>query len=328
MPVQNALTLLKKTFQEWQKDNIATWSAGLSYYAVFAVSPLLLLLLSLTGLIISPEIIQKNIAQQLQNILGPSVAHFIIETLSQAKGKEGILATLLGFIFLVIGVSGVFTQLKATLNHIFKIKSTQKDFIKSFIKEKIIGFLMILLIGILLALSLTVTAVITFFSNFFVFLLPVSQTTIEVLNFIVSFITTSILFILIYKVLSDIKIPSKLLLKGGVITALLFTIGKTLLGLYLGSGFVGSGFGAASSLAFLLIWIYYSSLIFFFGAELIKVYAIEENIELPPKVNTISLKTKHGEDKLTILAEKTLGLILSGLLIRLMKKIIGRGKKN
>lgn len=322
--MQQIIPLLKKSIKNWQDDNVMTWSAALSYYTIFALSPLLLLLLSITSLVIDPDIIKNDLYRQIQATIGREAATLITSLLTQAKERGGGVATFIGFILLFVGASGVFGQLKATLNHIFKVKPMPQNPIKGFFKQKLTGFLMIVAIGILLALSLSATALLSILGTFFTSLLPLPQLTFELINFIVSFLIISILFGLIYKILPDVKLPFSLLWRGSLLTAFLYTIGKTFLGLYLGSGAVGSSFGAASSLVIILVWIYYSSLIFFFGAELIRTYATAKRVELVPKEHAVSTLPIKREEETPPFIKQLLSYVLSGILLKLIGKILKR----
>lgn len=320
----NYLSVLKQSFKGWQEDQIPTWSAALSYYTIFAISPLLLLLISIVSIVIDPRTLKVDLFLQIQASLGREAAVLITDSLKSAKENGGVGASIIGFFLLLLGASGVFGQLKATLNHIFKVKHTPENAVTDFIEQKMVGFLMILAIGVLLFFSVGASTFLSAMGNFVSTALPIPQFTLELGNFVLSFLVISVLFALIYKVLPDIKLPRQILWEGSLISALLFTLGKTALGLYLGNGAVGSGFGAAASLAVILVWIYYSSLIFFFGAEIIKTYANNEGIILILKKHAISTVPERDKEKTFGLIERILSYIFSGLVLRLMRKIAKR----
>jgi membrane protein len=314
------LTLLKSTGTNWQKDNITTWSAALSYYTVFSLAPLLLLLISLAGIFISTETIQTELFTQIKGLLGEEGAVLIRDLLQNAKKPEiKNIGTIVSTIFLILGASGVFGQLQSTLNHIYKVEKKPNTGIQGIIKDKFLNFSMLLVIAFLLIVSLVASSAVSLISTFFTHLLPFPSGLLETINFIISCILISLLFFLIFKFLPYAKIPTRPLIIGAILTSLLFTIGKTAIGLYLGSGTMTSGFGAAASLALILVWVYYASLIFFFGAEFIKSYTELQKMTITPKKDA---KSTEPEVKIiekdpperpseSLIAQIVAGIILS-----------------
>lgn len=328
--MKNFTAIVKDAFKNWSGDKIVSWSASLAYYTAFSLSPLLLLIVSLVSLFVSRQTIQHELSTQIQGLIGSQGANLINDILQNAKDQHaGVLATIISFVLLALGASGVFGQLKSTLDVVFHVEKKPNQGIMAIIKDRFLNFSMVIVIAFLLVVSLAASTAITVISSYFAGLLPVSGILLEGFNLIFSLIMIALLFMIIFKTLPDVKIPGKILLFGSIITSLLFTIGKTLIGIYLGRG-TTSTFGAAASLATLLLWIYYSSLIFFFGAELMRSYAGVNHIELKPKKNAKLSEPKEVIIKPEIAekgaVETALAYILSGLFLSLFKQI-GLGNK-
>ena len=322
--------IVKDAFKNWSQDKISSWSAALAYYTAFSLSPLLLLLVSLVSVFVSKSTIQHELSTQLQGLIGSQSAGLISDILQNAKDQHaGLFATIISIILLILGASGVFGQLQTTLDIVFHVEPKPNQGFFKVLKDRFLSFSMIIVIAFLLIVSLAASTGITVLSSYFTHLLPITGFVLEGVNFLFSLLMITILFMIIFAVLPGVKIPRKVLLFGGVTTAVLFTIGKTLIGLYLGRG-TTSTFGAAASLATLLLWIYYSSLIFFFGAELMRSYATIHGIELIPKKDA-----KHPSPEKIVIkpqveekgaVETALSYILSGLFLSLFKQI-GLGKE-
>ena len=226
--------------------------------------------------------------------------------------------------------------MKDALNAIFDVTKKGSGGIKGIILEKLLTFSMVGVIGFLLIISLTISAVLSAVNSVFANLLPFPQFLLETLNFIISFGILTLLFAVIYKILPDIQIPWKYLWIGSAITSLLFTIGKTVIGIYLGFSSVGSAYGAAGSLIIILVWVYYTALIFLFGAELTQVYALQSGVILNPKKGAVLLEAPVGKMKKdkAILSKKVqetlqplLAYMLAGFIAEMMSRIFRNGKK-
>jgi membrane protein len=261
-------SLFKETFAAWQADKASRLAAALAYYAVFSLAPLLILAIALTGLIFGDEAAQNQVAEALDDAVGPEVAQVIQGAIANAsEPSSGILASIIGLGALLLGASGFFGALQDALNTIWDVTPETGGGIKGLIKNRLLQFLMVLLLGFLLLLSLVASVVVSAVINFLQL-----GSFLQYINLIVSFALITLLFALVYKVLPDIEISWRDVWVGAAVTSLLFTIGKLLIGLYLGSSAVGSAYGAAGSLIVLLVWIYYSAQVFLMGAEFTKVY--------------------------------------------------------
>ncbi|HEY9669388.1 MAG TPA: YihY/virulence factor BrkB family protein [Coleofasciculaceae cyanobacterium] len=279
--------LLKETFQEWQEDKASRLAAALAYYTVFSLAPLVIIAIAIAGAVFGEEAARGEIERQIQGLVGSAGAE-VIETAIQNANRpdaNGGLASFISVIVLLFGASGVFSELQDSLNTIWEVQPKPGRGIKGFISKRILSFSMVLGIGFLLMVSLIVSAALSGLSAYMSHLIPGIDWLWGILNFVISFAVISLLFALIYRFLPDVKITWNDVLIGAIITALLFTIGKTVLGLYLGQGSFGSTYGAAGSLVIVLAWVYYSAQILFFGAEFTQVYATKYGSRIVPNEN-------------------------------------------
>jgi membrane protein len=214
---------------------------------------------------------------------------------SAGRHGSGVLATVVGLVTILFGATGVFVQLQDSLNHIWDVEAKPGQGLRSFIMTRVISFGMILGIGFLLLVSLVVSAAVSAVGAWATGLLPGAKILVEILTFLVSFGVVTLLFAMIYKVLPDVKLAWRDVWIGATATALLFTIGKFLIGLYLARGSVSSSYGAAGSVVVLLLWIYYSSQILFFGAEFTKIYASRHGSHVAPEEHAVPVVQEKRE---------------------------------
>lgn len=294
--------IIRETFIEWNNDKALRLAAALSYYTAVAVAPLLVLFVMLIGWFFGEDSAQVQLVAQLRSLVGPQgaeVAETVIENADQPNlaGIAGILSLLT----VLWGASNVFVELQDSLNTIWGVELKPRSTgIKAIIRDRFMSFSMILVIGFLLMVSLILGAVLSALGGYLGEMLPAMSIFWQTVNFILSLAVTIVLFALIYKVLPDAEFAWRDAWLGAAVTALLFTVGKWLLGLYLGNQTLSSAYGAAGSLVVLLIWIYYSAQIFFFGAEFTQVYARRagEGVRPDEKAQPISSR-QPGEAKLT-----------------------------
>ena len=270
--------LLKLSYQGWKEDKASRLSAALAYYTIFSLAPLLIIVIAITGLFWQQQAVQEQIMGQIQGLVGEEGARFVSDLLTSASDPaRGVTATILGIITLVFGALGVFNELHNALNTIWEVKEEEpKGFleaVKKTIFDRFLSFTMILGIGFLLLVSLVLSAALSAFQQTLGNSFPLSEFIWQIINLVVSIGAITILFALIYKFLPDAEIAWRDVWLGAFVTAVLFSIGKLLIGIYLGNSAVASSFGAAGSLVLLLVWIYYSVQILFFGAEFTQVYA-------------------------------------------------------
>jgi len=282
--------LLKTTFSEWNEKDPFRQSAVIAYYAIFSLPALLVLVINLAGYFFGVDAVNGKILSEVQDTMGKDTADGMKEMLLKAgSSKDSIWATIIGAITLIVGATGVFVELQKSLNIIWEVKaSKEKSGIWALVKARLFSFGLILSIAFLLLISLVVSTALAAMSEFvnsdssalMVFLF-------EALNFCVSLAVISVLFGLMFRILPDAKIEWKHVWVGALVTGLLFTIGKTALAFYFGKAEPGSGYGAAGSVILILLWVSYSSMILFFGAEFTRAYAKKYSGEIPPDENAV-----------------------------------------
>jgi len=280
--------LVKLSYREWQQDRASRLSAALAYYTIFSLAPVLIIVIAVTGLFWQQQAVHEQLMSQIQGLVGVEGAKFISNMLTSASNPaRGITATILGIITLIFGALGVFNELHNSLNIIWNVKEEEpKNFLESLKKtilDRFLSFTMILGIGFLLLVSLVISAGLSAVQNTLGNAFPLSGFIWQMINLVVSIGVITLLFALIYKVLPDAEIAWRDVWLGGFVTAVLFSLGKFLIGLYLGNSAVASSFGAAGSLVLLLVWIYYSAQILFFGAEFTQVYANNYGSKILPE---------------------------------------------
>ena len=286
--------MIKDSTEAWRKEQVPRLAAALAYYTTFSLAPLLVLLIALVGFLWEESVAQEQLLSQISVQFGSETAQFIQNLVSRASisSNEGWV-TLLGAITLVFGALGIFSQLRASLNRIWKVRPVPPSgLIESLqinLLNRAISFGIVMLIGLLMILSIIASAAIGYLAEFFGQAALFSDILLEGINFAISFLVITILFALIFRLLPDVEIAWKDTWLGAAVTALLFLIGKTLLGLYLGNGDIGDGFGAAGSLVLIMVFIYYAAQIFFFGAVFTRVYAERFGSHIMPADNAVMI---------------------------------------
>ena len=287
--------LLKRTFSKWNEDHAPGLGAALSYYSVFSLAPLLMIVIAIAGLVFGQEAAQGQIMGQIQGLVGEESAKAIQSMIEEArKPAASILATVIATVILLVGATGVFAQLQESLNIIWKVKEKPGEGIWKTLKDRFLSLMTVLGTGFLLLISLVISAGLSAVGATVKHVLPGPEFVLQLINFVVSFAVITLLFAMIYKLLPDKPIRWDDVWIGASVTALLFTIGKFFIGLYLGKSDVGVAYGAAGSLVVILIWVYYASQIFLFGAEFTAVYAESRGTQLAP--------TPHAQEPMGTLA--------------------------
>lgn len=281
--------LLKQTAKEWSEDKVPRLGAALAYYTVFSIAPLLIIAISVAGLVFGSKAASEQISTQLSGLMGDTAAKAVEEMVKGATNKEsGIIGTIIGLATLLFGASGVFGQLQDSLNTIWGVAPKPGRGIMGTLKDRFLSFTMVLGVGFLLLVSLAVSATLSGIGTY-IEALGMPKLVFQTINLLVSFGVITLLFAAIYKVLPDVEIQWRDVWVGAAATALLFTVGKFLIGLYLGQSSTASSYGAVGSLAVLLIWIYYSAQILFFGAEFTQVYANEYGSRVVPSKDAVAV---------------------------------------
>jgi membrane protein len=283
------LSLLKQTASEWMEDDAPTLGAALAYYTVFSLAPLMTIAIAMAGFFFGKEAAQGQIFDELRVLLGEQGGKAVEEMVQSANAQPtaGIVATIISIVMLLVGASGVFGQLQASLNTIWGVKPKPGRGVLGIIQDRLLSFGFTLVVGFLLLVSLLLTAGIALMADWVGGLMPGSETIAQMLNILFSLAMITLLFAMIFKFLPDAKIAWRDVWVGAFITAALFTIGKFALGIYLGKSGVASSYGAAGSLIVLLLWVYYSSQILFFGAEFTQVYANRFGTRVAPADNAV-----------------------------------------
>lgn len=278
-------SLIKETYNSWMADDPFRLSAIVAYYTVLALPALLVIIINVIGAIWGVEIVQGQLTDEISAALGKDAAMAIENIISETQNSESnLLSTIIGIGTLLFGATGVFYQLKISLNEIWKIKTNPNAKIWKIITDRALSFAFILVIGFLLLVSFIVTAAISALNNYIRDALPdVLLYIAYILDFVLSVGIISVLFALMFKYLPDAKIKWRTVWIGAILTAILFVVGKLLLGIYFGQADPGSTYGAAGSIVLILLWVSYSSLILFFGAEFTYVYAKRYGKGIEPK---------------------------------------------
>jgi len=272
--MKRTIALFKDAFNEFGNDKAQRLGAALAYYTIFSIAPLLLIAISVAGIVFGREAVQGQMFTQLRGVLGPSAAGVLQEMVkSAAKPKSGMFATLIGVITLLFGAAGVFGQLKDALNTIWNVEPKPNRGIAGMLKDRFLSFAMVLGVGFLLMVSLLLDGIIAAAGTFIGSRIPGGEALWQTVELVVSFAVITLLFAMIFRFLPDVRVEWRDVWFGATFTSLLFVIGKFALGMYFGKSAVGSSYGAAGSLVILLLWVYYSAQILFFGAEFTQVYA-------------------------------------------------------
>ncbi len=297
--------LLKQTASEWSEDSAPRLGAALAFYSVLSMAPLLVITLSIAGAVFGEEAARGEVVGQIQGMVGEQGAEAIEEMIANAqKPNTGTVAAILGIVTLLLGAAGVFGQLQDALNTIWEVQPKPGRGVLGAIKDRFFSFTLVLGTGFLLLVSLVVSAGLHALTDYLTGLWPAMEAFVHVANFVLAFAVTTLLFALLFKYVPDAQVAWKDVWVGALLTAGLFTAGKFLLGWYLDRGTVGSAYGAAGSLVVLLVWIYYSAQILFFGAEFTQVYAKRYGSGIKPAKDAVRLPEDRVREREEVLAHQ------------------------
>jgi membrane protein len=288
MKAKDYWVLLRTAGSEWVVDKAPRMGAALAYFTIFSMAPLLVITVAVAGLVFGPQAAQGQIVGQLQGLVGDEGALVIQDMLKNASQRaSGIAATVLGVVALLLGAMGIFGELQDSLNTIWEVQPKSGRGIWGIIQDRLLSFAMVLGTAFLLLVSLVISAGLAAVGS----VLGAWGVSIagQIVTLVASFVVITLIFAMIFRFLPDAHIAWGDVWLGAAITALLFAIGKFLIGLYLGHSAIGSTYGAAGSLAVLLVWLYYSAQIFLFGAELTQVYANHYGSKITPAKNAVPL---------------------------------------
>jgi membrane protein len=261
-------SLLSRTFSAWNEHEAPRLGAALAFYTLLSLAPLVILAIAIAALIFGHATAQGQLLGQVESMIGRQGSEAVKGMIEHAQEPaSGAFASIIGVITLLFGASGVFGELRSALNRMWDVKPKSEGGLWGTIKQRFFSFGMVFAVGFLLLVSLVISAALAALGKFFGGLLPVPDFVLSAINFVVSLAGVAVLFALIFRYVPEIKVPWRRIWIGATVTALLFTIGKFLIGLYLGKAAVGSAYGAAGSLVVIIVWVYYSAMIFLFGAE-------------------------------------------------------------
>ena len=288
--------LLKETFKGFIEDDGLKLSAALSYYTVFSLPPLLIIIISLSGIFFGAEAVKGEIVGRISGLVGSGAALQIQETIKNVTLSHGdIFAAVLGVVILLVGASGVFSEIQDSINHIWGIKTKPKRGLIRFARNRLMSFSMIGFVGLLSLVGLVINSLTGILREHLVIIFPQDAVALfYVVNTIIVAILVTLLFGIIFKVLPDGKVALRDCIIGASFTALLFMIGKFVIGVYLGKFGIASIYGAAGSFLLILVWIYYSAAILYFGAEFTTVYANTHGQKIIPYTYSVQTENQNS----------------------------------
>ncbi|HLX09702.1 MAG TPA: YihY/virulence factor BrkB family protein [Thermoanaerobaculia bacterium] len=291
--------LIVDTITCWNDHDASTQSAALAFYTMFSLAPLLVVVIALCGLAFGAQAVRGEIMTQFQDWMGKDAARLVQSILATAaEPNTNRLAGVLGILVLIFGASGVFVQLQQSLNRIWGVVPKPGAVLTSLLRKRLLSFAVVIGIGFLLVVSLLLSAALAALGNLLEHRYHLPVTLLHTANILASFVLITLLFGLIYRLLPDVQLAWRDVLLGAVVTSVLFGIGKTLIGFYLGRTGAASAYGAAGSLVMLLSWIYYSALVFLLGAELTRVYLHQaQGLNPAPETGATPTDTTKPEAK-------------------------------
>jgi membrane protein len=297
MPLRDIWATVKETASDWMDDDASRLAAALAYYSLLSLAPLLVIVVAIAGVFLGPDAARGRLAGELAHVVGVEPARGIQAILASARApSSGVLSTLVGVVTLFIGASGVFGELQSSLNTIWEVKPKPGRGIWGEVRARFLSFTMVLGVAFLLLVSLVLSSVLSAVGTRFSGALPGGEAVWQAVNFLFSLGAITGLFALIFKYIPDAEIKWRDVWLGAAVTAALFTVGKFLLGLYLGKAAVGSAYGAAGSLIVLVVWVYYAAQILFMGAEFTCVQARRHGRDIRPSAGAVSIpKASNAE---------------------------------
>lgn len=288
MNVKKAWAVVKQTGSDWLDDRAMTMAASLAFYSVLSLAPMLVIAVAVAGFAFGEQAARGQIVTELEGLIGHEGGAAVEAVLASAhRPSAGIIGTVVGVVVLLFGASGVFGELQESLNVVWKVARKPGRGVVGLVTDRFFSFAMVLGVGFLALVSLVVTTLLGAMGTFFSHTLPGGEGLWQVLNTVISLVVTTGLFAMIFKFIPDAKVRWRDVWWGALVTAVLFTVGKLLIGLYLGKASVGSAYGAAGSLVVLVVWVYYSSQILLFGAELTQVISRSRGAKVEPTGNAV-----------------------------------------
>lgn len=301
--VKKIWQLLVKTYTSFTDDRGLKLSAALAYYTIFSIAPMLIVLISLTGIFYGQEAMQGKIFSQLNDFVGNKSAAQIQDVLKQMQlSGKSTFAIISGVITLIIGASGVFIEIQDSINLVWRVKAKPKRGWLKLIIDRVISLSMVASLGFLLIVTLIINGVVLAISDVLLRFLPdITLVLIEILNQGITFIVLVVLFSIIYKVLPDVEIKFKDVRAGAIFTSILFMLGRFLISLYIQNSDIATVYGAAGSFLLIIVWVYYSAEILYFGAEFTQVYIQNSGLKIQPSAHAVYVEQKVEEKDISYL---------------------------
>lgn len=290
--------LIKEAIEEFINDNALKLSASLSFYTIFSIAPMLIIIISLAGIIFGTEAVEGKIYNEIKTLVGSDAAVQIQEIIKNIKASgHNSIGAFIGFLILFIGATGVFTEIQDSINYIWSVKAKPKRGWLKILRDRGVSFSLIVSLGFIMLVSLVISALLDILNEQLQQFFDVATVHIfNLLNFGVVLVIITCLFSIVFKVLPDARIRWRDAFIGACFTSGLFLIGKFLIGLYLGNSTIGITYGTAASVVVLLLWVYYSSAILFFGAEFTKLYALYHGHPITPKRTSVYIIKQESLD--------------------------------
>jgi membrane protein len=284
--------ILKLTFSDFMDDKVLKLSAALSYYTIFSIAPMLIVIITLCEVFLGKEAIEGSIYGQIRSLVGSDAALQIQQMIRNAAlSGDSTWATVVGIVTLIIGATSVFGEIQDSINFIWQLKAKPKNGIVKMLINRLLSFSIVISLGFILLVSLALNGLIELFSSQLARIFPeITVVLIYIVNLALTFGVIALLFAIIFKVLPDAKVQWKHVIAGAITTAILFMIGKFAIGFYLGASKVSSTYGAAGSIVIILLWVYYSAIILYFGAEFTQVYMEYHGAKIQPNEYAVFVK--------------------------------------
>lgn len=288
---------IKDLFSGFSDDKCLKYSASLSYYTVFSIAPMIIVIISAAGIIWGREAVQGRIRDQISGLVGPEAGEQIQSIISKTHTSgDTIIASTISIIVVVLGATAVFGEIQDSINSIWGLKSKPKRGIFKIILNRLISFSMLISLGFILMVSLTINTFVSIITSQLTSIIPgVGTYVLLIINQALIFLILSVLFGAIFKVLPDAKIKWRDVSKGAMLTAVLFMIGKYLIGIYVEKSNLTSVYGAAGSIVIIMVWVYYTAVILYFGAEFTKVYSLKYGSRIVPNDYAVWVKVNEEE---------------------------------
>ena len=290
--------VVKKTFQEFLRNDSFTYASSIAYYTIFSLPAILIISLSIGSAFYEHSLVQQQLVQEAGKLIGVESAREIEKMVIHANyDTSGKLARVIGIITLAVSATSVFLSLQSSLNNMWGIKPKPVKGLIRFITNRLLSLAMVISLGFLLLVSLVIDTVLAFFQQRLIILMKgLALQLISGVNVMISLMLATVIFGLIFKVLPDARIKWRDVWVGALVTTILFTVGKFLIGFYLGNSSFNSAYGAAGSLVLILVWIYYSTVIMLYGAQLTSVYAAESGRAIEPDRHAVRMKIVEIEN--------------------------------